>query len=161
MLLDQIHAQFPHRPTSIRQAHGLWGLLGQLRNLGFLLGRHATGHTTPAQLRDGFQVQLLEGVQIFIHGVRMYALRLCNFQRTQSHPLQRQAIRPPSLMWIGQFLDAFAQLLNFSRRWTTNFHLTCHDNTSLNQGCHSNSNLWSNSHINLWSLRLTESRQRE
>jgi hypothetical protein len=105
-------------------------LLRQFRDLGSLAGSQATRRTTLSQLHNGFQVQLLEGMQIFIHGVRMDALSACNLQWAQSHPIQHQGFRPPPLMWIGQFLYAFAQLLNFSRRWTTNFHLACHDNTS-------------------------------
>lgn len=147
MLLDQIHTQLPQRPTSIRQSHSLWRLFRQFRNLGFLVGSHATGRTTPSHLRNGFQVRLFKGVQIFIHGVWMNALSVCYLKRAQPHPIQCQGFGPPSLMWIGQFLNAFAQLLNFTRRWTTNFHHARHDNTSLNMRCHSNSNLWTNSHI--------------
>lgn len=147
MLLDQIHTQFSQRPTSIRHSRALWRLFRQLCDLGFLVGSQANWRTTLSQLRDSFQVQLIEGMQIFIHGVRMNALSVCNLQWVQSHSVQRQSFRSSSLMWISQLLDAFAQLLNFSRRWTTNFHLACHDNTSLNESCHSNSNLWTNSHI--------------
>jgi len=148
MLLDQISTQLPQRPTPIRQAHLLRRLFSQPYHRRLLSRRNSTGYTTMMQLRDRFQSQLLEHMQILVNCVGMDSLRHGNLHGLQSHPIQDQNLSPTLLMWIGQSDCAFTQLLNFTGLWTTNLHQTCHSNTSLSEACHSNSNLWTNSHIN-------------
>lgn len=148
MLLDQIHTQLPQRPAPVRQIDRLWRLLCQLYYLGYLVGRNSAGRTTLLQLPDRFHTQLLESMQILIHGVGVDPLRHRNLQRVQSHAIQDQSLCPPSLMWINSLNSVFTQPLYFSSQRTANFHRSCHDNTSLPEACHSNSDLWTDSHIN-------------
>ena len=148
MFLDQIGAQLPQRPAAIRQPDDRGRLISQPNQFRHLCRRDPHGDTPGSQLVNGRQAYLLERMQVCIDGVRMYPLRVGNLHRAQSHPVQNQGFGAPLLMQVGQSSHALTQLPNFAGRGTANFHWTSHGNASLSERCHSNNDLWTDSHNN-------------